>query len=81
MSSKPILEITSRITVTSPNKSKSKILDVCDSYPCELLISLPIKQQYDKDQVSITNINTGKKAYSHIGNLGTVLNYINYEVL
>ena len=38
MSSKPVLEITSRIIVTSPNKSKSKILDVCDSYPCELLI-------------------------------------------
>lgn len=81
MSSKPVLEITSRIVVTSPNKSKSKILDVCDSYPCELLISLPIQQQSDKDKVSITNINTGQKAYSHVGTLGTVLKFIDYEVI
>lgn len=81
MSSKPVLELTSRIVVTSPNKSKSKILDVCDSYPCELLLSLPIQQQYNKDQVLISSISTGQKAYSHVGTLGAVLKSIDYEVI
>lgn len=77
-----LLQLIRNITVISPNKSKSKILDLCDdTYPCILNLSLNVTGTYGKNLIVIINPNNGKRASSQISTLEKVLGSIEYSVL